>query len=294
MRIFLTGATGFIGTAISAQLIAAGHEVVGLTRSQQGAEVLAAAGIEPFYGDIADVDSLRRGAMDSDGVIHTAFNHDFSAFIANCEMDRQAIIAMAEALSDTQRPLLITSGVGLGSSGAGIIAVENHFNHQHVNPRKASELAGIEAAEMGVNVSVIRLSQVHTPQKQGLITPLIELARQKGVSAYIDEGLNRWSAVHLSDAARLYILALNANIPGSRYHAVAEEGITMRTIAETIGRVLNVPMVSLNASDAGEHFGWLSKFVAQDMSASGAQTQQQLAWRPEGPDLISDLEKISR
>ncbi|WP_342753827.1 SDR family oxidoreductase [Pantoea sp. MBD-2R] len=292
MRIFLTGATGFIGTAVAAQLIAAGYQVIGLARSQQGAAALSAAGVEAHFGDLADPDSLRSGAALSDGVIHTAFNHDFSTFLANCETDRRVIEAMAGALKGTQRPLIITSAVGLGSSGQNVLAVENHFNAEHQNPRKASELAGINALKEGVNVSVIRLSQVHNPLKQGLITPLIEIARQKGFSAFIEDGQNCWSAVHLSDAALLYVLALEKNSPGSRYHAVAEEGITMRKIAETIGYILNVPAISIDAAKAAEHFGWMSKFVAQDMSASSAITQQQLKWQPQGPDLIGDLKQV--
>ncbi len=292
MRIFLTGATGFIGTAVAAQLIAAGHHVTGLTRSRAGAESLAAAGVDAFFGDIEDLECLRRGAMLSDGVIHTAFNHDFSTFIANCENDRLAIQAMAEALEGSLRPLIITSVVGLGSASHNTLAVEDHFNSEHQNPRKASELAAIAALQNGVNVSVVRLSQVHDPVKQGLITPLIETARQKGVSAWTESGQNRWSAVHISDAAELYVLALEKGSAGSRYHAVAEEGITMRKIAETIGHSLDVPVVRIKSSAAPEHFGWLSKFVLQDMSASSAITQKQLAWKPLGPGLIADLKQI--
>lgn len=292
MRIFLTGATGFIGSAVAAKLITAGYSVIGLTRSQQGAETLVATGIEPFFGDITDLDSLRRGAMASDAVIHTAFNHDFSTFTTNCEMDRLAIEKMAEALKGTTKQLIITSVVGLGSEKPGAMAVENHFNPEHVNPRKASELAGVAALRNGANVSIIRLSQVHNTLKQGLITPLVELAREKGVSAYIAGGENSWSAVHVSDAASLYILALKRAVPGSRYHAVAEHSITLRAIAETIGRNLSVPVKSIESSEASEHFGWLTKFVAQDMSASSAITQEQLKWNPKGANLITDLEQM--
>ncbi|WP_318386122.1 SDR family oxidoreductase [Enterobacter sp.] len=291
MRIFLTGATGFIGTAVTAQLIAAGHQVTGLTRSQQGAERLAAASAHAHFGDLEDHDSLRRGAMLSDGIIHTAFDHDFSRFMANCEKDRLAIAAMADALQGTQRPLVITSGVAMGSAGQNRLAVEDYFNPEHQNPRKASEQAAMAALEQGVNVSVVRLSQVHDTSKQGLITPLIEIARQKGVSAYVGEGENRWSAVHISDAALLYVRALEKHRPG-RYHAVAEEGITLRKIAETIGQRLNVPVVRLEPSEAADHFGWMSHFVVQDMSASSALTQEQLNWQPQGPDLMSDLQQM--
>lgn len=292
MRIFVTGATGFIGTAVSAQLIAAGYDVTGLTRSQQGAELLSASGVSPCFGDITETKSLRRGAEMCDGIIHTAFNHDFSTFAANCEMDRRVINELASVLKGTQRPLLITSSVALGSAGPGIEASEDYFNIEHINPRKASELAAMAAQLNHVNVSVIRLSQVHNAFKQGLITPLIDIAREKGISAYIDDGLNRWSAVHLSDAALLYVLALKNATSGSRYHAVAEHGITLKAIAETIGRILNVPVKGIAQSEALEHFGWLSKFVTQDMSASGTLTQQQLSWQPAGPDLITDLEQM--
>jgi nucleoside-diphosphate-sugar epimerase len=292
MRVFVTGATGFIGSAVSAQLIAAGHNVTGLTRSQQGAKILTAAGVEPFFGDIRDTDNLRRGVMESEGVVHTAFNHDFSKFLANCETDRLAINAMAEVLQGSERPLLITSAVGLGSSGPRILATENHFNPLHINPRKASELAAQAALKKGVNVSVIRLSQVHSRIKQGLITPLIDIAQKKGISAYVGEGENRWAAVHISDAALLYSMALSRKSPGSRYHAVAEEGITIRRIAETIGHRLNIPVVRLKSSAAPEHFGWLHKFIVQDMAASSAITKEQLSWLPKGPDLISDLTPI--
>lgn len=291
MRIFLTGATGFIGTAVAAKLIASGHQVSGLTRSQKGAEVLAAAGVEPFLGDINDHECLRRGASLSDGVIHTAFNHDFSTFITQCEKDRRAIQAMGEALKGTQRPLVVTSAVALGSAEPGRLALEIHFNAEHPNPRKASELGAMTALEQGVSVSVVRLSQVHNPLKQGLVTALIETARQKGFSAWVGDGLNRWSAVHLNDAALLYVLALEKNQPGSRYHAVTEQGIAMRTIAETIGQILDLPVVRLEPDSASQHFGWLSKFVAQDMSASSAITQKTLAWKPHGPGLLADLEQ---
>jgi len=292
MRIFLTGATGFIGTEIVSQLLAAGHQVVGLTRSQQGADGLKAAGAEAHFGDIEDVDSLRRGAEACDGIIHTAFNHDFSTFMANCEQDGLVIQALGDALKGSQRPLIITSGVGMGAAGPNQLAVEDHFNPAHPNPRKASELAGEAALQKGINVATVRLAQVHNPIKQGLITPLIDVARQKGISAWVEEGQNRWSAVHLSDAARLYVLALEKNTPGSRYHAVAEEGVTLRQIAETIGHVLNLPVTRLDAVEASAHFGWMSRFVAHDMSASSVLTQERLAWRPTGSGLLADLEQL--
>jgi len=292
MRIFVTGATGFLGSAMVHDLIDAGHQVLGLTRSDAGAQWLAGVGAEAHRGDIEDLDSLRRGTDGVDGVIHTAFNHDFSKFMANCEADRQAVEAMGSALHGSDRPFVVTSVAMLGASARGKPATEDNFNPDHPNPRNASELTTVALAQRGVNVSVVRLPQVHNPIKQGLVTRLIEVAREKGVSAYVDDGLNRWAAVHLSDAARLYLLALEKCVAGSRYHAVAEEGIPLRTIAEVIGRGLNLPVKSIAAADAPAHFGWLSALAGHDMSASSALTQERLAWRPKGPGLIHDLEQI--
>jgi nucleoside-diphosphate-sugar epimerase len=292
MRVFVTGATGFIGSAVVRELIEAGHQVVGLTRNDAGARLLAAAGAQVHRGDLEDLESIRRGAALSDGVIHTAFNHDFSKFVANCEQDRKVIEAMGDVLVGSDRPLLITSGTGMGNAVPGHPATEDIFNPNHPNPRKASELAGAAVAERGVNVSVVRLPQVHDPVKQGLITPVIHLTREKGVSAYVGDGLNRWPAVHRLDAAHLYKLALEKHEAGSRYHAVAEEGISMREIAEVIGRGLKVPTVSLSPEDAAAHFGWLAMFAGFDMPASSAQTQKRLGWRPTGPGLIADLERM--
>jgi len=292
MRVFVTGATGFIGSAVVRELIEAGHQVVGLTRSDAGAQSLAAAGAQVHRGDLEDLESIRRGAALSDGVIHTAFNHDFSKFVANCEQDRKVIEAMGDVLVGSSRPLLITSGTGMGIAVPGHPATEDIFNPDHPNPRKASEEAGVSVAARGVNVSVVRLPQVHDPVKQGLITPVIHLAREKGVSAYVGDGLNRWPAVHRLDAARLYKLALDKHEAGSRYHAVAEEGISMREIAEAIGRGLKVPTVSLSPEDAAAHFGWLAMFAGFDMPALSAQTQKRLGWRPTGPGLIADLERM--
>lgn len=292
MRVFLTGATGFIGSAIVPELIGAGHQVLGLTRSDEGAKLLAAAGAEAHRGSLEDLESLRRGASEADGVIHCAFNHDFSNFVENCEMDRRVIEALGSALVGSDRPLLITSGTGMGSGAPGQPATEDYFNPSHPNPRKASEEAGVSVAERGVNVSVVRLPQVHDPVKQGLITPFIQVAREKGVSAYVGDGGSRWPAAHVSDVARLYRLALEKQEAGSRYHAVAEEGIAARDIAEVIGRGLRVPVISLSPEEAPAHFGWLGMFAALDMPASSAQTQERLGWHPTGPGLIADLEQM--
>jgi nucleoside-diphosphate-sugar epimerase len=292
MKIFVTGATGFIGSAIVPELIKAGHQVLGLTRSDAGAQSLIAAGAEVHRGNLEDLESLRAGAAMSDGVIHCAFNHDFSKFVANCEQDRKAIEAMGSVLAGSHRPLLITSGTGMGNAAPGQPATEDHFDPNHPTPRKASELAGIAVAERGVNVSVVRLPQVHDTVKQGLITYAIQVAREKGVSAYIGDGVNRWPAAHVLDVARLYRLAIEKREAGSRYHAVAEEGISMRQIAEAIGRGMRVPVISISPEQAQDHFGWLALFAGFDMPASSAQTRQRLGWSPTGPGLIADLGKM--
>ncbi len=292
MRVFLTGATGFIGSAIIPELIKAGHQVLGLTRSDAGAQALIAAGAEAHRGSLEDLESLRSGAAKADGVIHTAFNHDFSRFLENCEMDRRAIEALGEVLVGSQRPLLITSGTGMGNAAPGQPATEDYVNFHHPNPRVASELAGASVSEKGVNVSVVRLPQVHDTVKQGLVTYAIAVAREKGIAAYVGDGSNRWPAAHVLDVARLYRLALEKGEAGARYHAVGEEGVPAREIAEAVGRGLKVPVVSLSPEEAAGHFGWLAPFAGWDMPASSALTQERLGWHPTGPGLIADLERM--
>ena len=297
MRVFLTGATGFIGSAIIPELIKGGHQVLGLTRSDVGAQSLIAAGAEVHRGSLEEPESLRSGAAQSDGVIHCAFDHSafgshFSKFAEVCEKDRRAIEALGDTLRGSDRPLVITSGTGMGNAVPGHPATEDRFDPDHSNPRKMSEVAGAAVLERGVNVSVVRLPQVHNTVKQGLITYAVRVAREKGASAYIGEGLNRWPAAHVLDVARLYRLALEKHEAGSRYNAVAEEGISMREIAEVIGRGLKVPMISLTQEEAHAHFGWLAMFVGFDMPASSAQTRQRLGWRPTRPGLIADLEQM--
>jgi nucleoside-diphosphate-sugar epimerase len=292
MRVFVTGATGFIGSAIVPELIGAGHQVLGLARSDAGAQALIAAGAVAHRGSLEDLESLRSGAAKADGVIHCAFDHDFSNFVANCEKDRRAIEALGAALAGSDRPLVITSGTGIGNAVPGQAATEENFDPNHPIPRIASELAGASMSAAGVSVSVVRLPQVHDTVKQGLITPAVALAREKGVSAYVGDGLNRWPAAHVLDVARLYRLALEKREAGARYHAVAEEGVPLRDIAEVIGRGLKIPVVALSAEQAAAHFGWLAAFAGRDLPASSAQTQQRLGWRPTGPGLIDDLEHM--
>lgn len=294
MRVFVTGATGFIGSAIVAELLRNGHQVLGLTRSDAGAQALADTGAEAHRGNLEDLDSLRRGATRSDGVIHCAFDHDFSNFAANCEKDSRAITALGAALAGSDRPLLVTSGVGMGIPGPGLPAAEDVFNPEHPNPRKASELAASAVAAEGVNVSVVRLPQVHDTTRHGLIAYAIAAAREKGVSAFVGDGSNRFSAAHVLDVARLYRLAIEKAEPGARYHAVAEEGVAFREIAAVIGRGLDVPLASLSPEDAAAHFGWLGMFAGLDLAASSAQTRAKLDWTPVGPGLLDDLERHFR
>jgi nucleoside-diphosphate-sugar epimerase len=292
MRVFLTGATGFIGSRIVPELLAAGHQVLGLTRSDAGAQSLAAAGAEAHRGTLEDLDSLRAGAAQADAVIHTAFGHDFTNFVANCEKDRRAIDAMGTTLKGSDRPLIITSGTGMGDAGNGGLATEDVFNTNHRNPRIASELTGQALLEAGVDVRVVRLPQVHDPVKQGLITPFIAISREKGAVAYVGDGANRWPAAHVLDVAKLYALALDKGSRGARYHAVAEEGITARDIAAVLGAGLGLPVVSLSPEEAQAHFGWFAMFAGMDLRASSAWTRDQLGWNPIGPGLIADLQRM--
>ena len=292
MRVFVTGATGFIGSAIVRELLDMGHEVVGLARSDQGAAAVAAAGAAVHRGDLEDLDSLRRGAAGADGVIHTAFNHDFTVSrVDAARTDRRAVEAMAEALG-SDRPLVITSGTG--GLAPGRLATEDtpiDLGGDTMGRYGVEEMA-VTFGGCGVRTSVVRLPPtVHGRGDHGFISILIDLARRKGVSAYPADGANRWPAVHRLDAAHLFRLALESAPDGARLHGVGEEGIAVRDIAEAIGRNLELPVTSIPVEQANDHFGFLGAFFSLDCSASSAQTQKLLGWRPVQPVLIADLEQ---
>ncbi len=292
MRVFLTGATGFIGSRLVPELIDAGHQVLGLTRSDAGARWLAQHGAAAHRGTLEQPASVASGAAQADAVIHTAFDHDFAHFAENCEKDRRVIEALAGALAGSDRPLIITSGTGMGSRGHGALAVEDVLDLDHPNPRRLSEIAGEAAARLGVSVGVVRLPQVHDTEKQGLISPLIEISRRNRLSAYLGDGANRWPAAHVTDVVRLYRLALEQHVAGARWHAVAEEGVAVREIAAAVGDGLGVPVRSVSGDEAAAHFGWLAPFAGMDMPASSEWTRGRLGWTPTGPGLLEDLRNM--
>jgi nucleoside-diphosphate-sugar epimerase len=290
MRVFLTGATGFIGSHLVPELIKAGHHVVGLSRSDGGAEALTRVGAEVFRGEVNNLDRLRTAAEAADGVIHAAFNHDFSNLKLNSENDRKVIERLGEVLAGSDRPLVITSGTGLARSKTGgpVAETDDHVTSAEF-PRAASEEAADALIAKGGRVMVLRLPQVHDTRKQGRITWHIEIARQQRRVAYVGEGKNRVAAVHVSDAVRLYRLALEKGHAGARYHAVAEDGVALRDIAEVIGAGLKIPVESITPDEAPEYFGWMAHLATLDLAASSALTRQQLGWNPTGPDLLTDL-----
>ncbi|SDH33277.1 Nucleoside-diphosphate-sugar epimerase [Chitinophaga filiformis] len=291
MRVFVTGATGFVGSAIIQELIGAGHQVVGLARSEAAAKALITAGAEVYRGNIDDLDSLQRGAAAADGVIHTAFNHDFSNFKAITDADRGIVDALGTACAG---PFIVTSAIGVLPPSTRLLTEED-MPGASMNNRKVTEEACDAVAAKGVSVSVVRLPpSVHGEGDHGFIPMLMGIAKEKGISVYVEEGLNRWPAVHVLDAARLYRLALEKGAAaGTRYHAVGDEGVTFREIAEVIGKHLKVPVVSKSKEEAAAHFGWFAHFAAMNVPASAAQTQEALGWAPVQPGLLADLKSYS-
>ena len=295
MRVFVTGATGFVGSAVVRELLDARYHVLGLARSDAAAASLEALGVQPHRGDLEDFDSLRRGVAASDGVIHTAFNHDWANFAANCEMELRAVEVLGSAIAGSDRPLIITSGTALVSPGRLATEEDTLALTAKDFPRIATFEAARALAERGVRLIEVRLSpSVHGDGDHGFVPTLINIAREKGESAFVGDGTNRWTAVHRLDAATLYRLALERGTAGSAYHAVDEQSIAFRDIAEVIGKRLNVPVVAKSPEEAVDHFGWLARFAQLDCPASSKLTRERLGWQPKQPGLLLDLEQSTR
>jgi nucleoside-diphosphate-sugar epimerase len=293
MRVFVTGATGFIGTELVKELIASGHQVRGLTRSDAGVEQLQAVGAEALRGDLTDLDSLRRGATGMDAVVNLAFNHDWSKWVQNAADEIKAIEALGSVLAPGKL-LVVTSGIGLTSGAQGSARKENDPPMDSPTIPRRPEQTARAVATKGVHVAIVRLPQVHDTRKQGLVTMLVQIARDKGVSAYVGNGAARWAAAPLKDVARLYRLAVEKTGQGvTTYHAVDEAGVSLRDIAETLGKGLKLPVVSIPIEKAAEHFGMFGHFATLDMPASSEWTRKTLQWEPNGPGLIEDLEDMN-
>lgn len=291
MKVFVTGASGFVGQAVTRELVRAGHEVRGLARSAAAAAVVTAAGGTPQHGDLTDAAGLRAAAGAADGVVHCGFVHDFSRFPESCELDRAVIAALGGALLGSQRPLLVTSAIGVQPSGT-FVTERTLAPAEARNPRVATEQATAALVERGVNAALVRLPpSVHGEGDHGFVPMLVQLARDKGISAYTGEGANRWSAVQRDDAAVLYRLALERATAGACWHAVDEEGVAFRELAAVIGRRLGVPVASRSGGEATAHFAWFAHFAALDAPASSALTREQLGWRPRGVGLLADVEQ---
>jgi nucleoside-diphosphate-sugar epimerase len=289
MRVFLTGGTGLIGSAIIPELINSGHQVLGLARTQTSARALLSAGAEVLMGTLEDVQALSEGASKADGVIHCAFDLDFANFEESSETERLAIAALGVSLAGSDRPLIISSGLGLASL---IRPITEDVDAPAVSASpRGPEQAVRSLRQQGINATIVRLPQVHNTVKQGLITTLIGVARKTGASAYVNEGLNRWPAAHVTDVARLYRLALEKG-EASTYHAVSEEGIRLRDIAAAIGRGLRVPITSISSEEAQARFGRIGGYVGMDLSASSAWTRERLGWTSAGPGLLEDLDRM--
>jgi nucleoside-diphosphate-sugar epimerase len=293
MRVFLTGASGFIGSAVIEELKVAGHEVLGLARNDANAAKLEAAGVAVHRGDLSEPQTLAAGAAACDGTIHCAFIHDFSQYVENIAIDRRAVEAMLAAIEGSGKPFILTSGTLMADPGREATEEDGASTEGPGAGRGATELAVEDYARRGVRGMIIRLPQVHDREKQGLVSYAIEVAREKGVSAYVGDGANRWAAAHVSDVARLYRLALEKGQAGVRYHAVGESGVPMREVAEAVGRRLGLPAVSITPEEAPAHFGFLAMFAGRDAPTSSRLTQERLGWRPTGPGLVEDLAPLA-
>jgi nucleoside-diphosphate-sugar epimerase len=292
MRVFVTGASGFIGLAVVKELLGAGHSVLGLARSDDSAKAVAAAGADVLRGELTDLDSLRKGASETDGVIHTAFIHDFSKFMENGQIDKRAIEAMGGVMAGTNKPLVVSSGTAMIAPGR--LATEDMRPANEMTPRVSEQMA-FGLADKGVRASAIRLApSTHGTSeigfRAGFVSYAIQVAQEKGVSAYVGDGMNRWSQGHRLDAAKVYRLALEKGRAGAAYHPIGEEGVAIKDIAAAIGKKLNLPVTSIAPEKAGEHFGFLGMFLGLDIPASSAITQAELGWTPAGPGLLADIE----
>ena len=291
MRVFVTGATGFIGSALCRELLDNGHRVLGLARTEDGALALERAGVEVHRGSLEDLESLKAGAGRAEAVVHLAFNHDFTRYQQNCEDDRRAIEALASGLKG--KPLLVTSGTAMAMTAPGVPSTEETpALSASVVPRAASEEAALAAVANGVLACIVRLPQVHDTKKFGLVSAVIAAALAKGFVAYVGEGNQRWPAAHVSDVARLYRLALEKVESGAVYNAVGEQGVTQRAICEALAPRLNLPLRSITQAEAGDYFGPLAMFANLDLPASSERTQKRLNWRPTGPGMIEDLSRF--
>ena len=291
MRVFVTGATGFVGSRVVRELIAGGHEVHGLARSDASAQVLIAAGAVVQRGNLQDIEILRSSAAASDAVIHCGFNLDFSKLMESFQIDKEAIEVMGSALAGSDRPLIVTTGLA-GLARPGQLATEASVLPPDFPFPRVSEQTALSLVAKGVCAAVMRLPQVHNPVKQGLFTFAVATAREKGVSAYVGDGMNRWAAAHVDDVARLYRLTVEKPEAGAKWHAVDEEGVCFKEVAECIGRGLNVPVASISPEEAAAHFGWWGLFAGGDLSASSALTREKLGWKPTGPGLLADLQQM--
>ncbi|MFI9009023.1 SDR family oxidoreductase [Actinosynnema sp. NPDC053489] len=289
MRVFVTGASGWIGSAVTDELLAHDHEVIGLARSDGAAAALEAKGAVAHRGDLGDPDSLAKGAATADGVVHLAFNHDFSDYAGAGRLERAAVERMLEAVEGSGRPFLLASGMASGAAGRPLTEDDPSPHHGADSPRGGSENLALGYADRGVRPVALRFPIVHGAGDRGFVSALVDVAARHGVAGYLGEGANRWSAVHRSDVARLVRLALERAPAGSRVHLAAEEGVPTRAIAAALAEHLGLPTASIDPADAERHFGWIGAFFGMDLPASSTHTRELLGWTPTGPTLLDDI-----